>query len=86
MNLSNITFTAAALSDPTRLRMLLTLDRKVVPVGELAAAVGVVPSVGTHHLKRLVEAGLVTARRSGRSTLVRRREDRWRQVCDAFGG
>jgi DNA-binding transcriptional ArsR family regulator len=84
MNLSNITTVAAALADPTRLRMLLALEGRAVPAGELAAGVGVVASVGTYHLAKLVEAGLVTTSRRGRQTLVRLRRERWRQVVEAL--
>ena len=86
MNVTTVCITAAALADPTRIRMLLSLDGKAVAVGELAAAVGVVPSVGTHHTRILEDAGFVVTRYRGRRKMVRRVEARWRQVLDGLGG
>ena len=81
---STITTTAAALADPTRLRLLLLLHEGGLPVGELADALGITASVGTYHVNKLVAVGLVVTQRRGRKTLVRRRHDRWRQVMSAF--
>jgi len=79
-----LTTIASALSDATRIRLLLLLEERTLSVGELAAALDVVPSVVCHHLKPLLEAGLVRTVRRGRRTLVRRQHARWRQVLGAF--
>ena len=53
------------LSDPTRVRLLLLLDREELSVAELAAITQLAqPRVSTH-LSRLKEAGLVSDRRDG---------------------
>ena len=85
MNPSTIASTAAALSDITRLRLLLALDDGGLPVGELASVLSVVPSVVSFHVGKLVDAGLVTTIRKGRRTVVRREHRRWRQIMSAFG-
>jgi len=85
MTPTSITKTAAALADPTRLRLLLLLHEVGLPVGKLAEALSVVPSVASFHVTKLEAVGLVVTQRRGRRTLVRRRHDRWRQVMLAFG-
>lgn len=85
MDLLELRLAAAALSDVTRLRLLLFLDHRAVPVGDLARALEVVPSVASFHVAKLMQAGLVGTTRRGRRVLVRRRQDRWRQACAAFG-
>ena len=53
------------LADPTRIRLLLLLDREELSVAELAAITQLAqPRVSTH-LAKLREAGLVTDRRDG---------------------
>ena len=53
------------LADPTRVRLLLLLDREELSVAELAAITQLAqPRVSTH-LSRLKEAGLVSDRRDG---------------------
>ena len=53
------------LADPTRVRLLLLLDREELSVAELAAITQLAqPRVSTH-LSRLKEAGLVADRRDG---------------------
>lgn len=53
------------LSDPTRVRLLLLLDREELSVAELAGVMQLAqPRVSTH-LSRLKEAGLVSDRRDG---------------------
>jgi len=85
MNPVTITNTAAALSDITRLRLLLALHDGGLAVGELANVLAVVPSVVSFHVGKLVDAGLVTTTRKGRRTVVRREHGRWHQVMSAFG-
>ncbi len=74
---------AAAVADPTRLRMLLHLDRPVC-VGRLAATVDITSSVASYHVALLEEAGFVATERSGRRTFVRRIERRWLAITAAL--
>lgn len=71
---------ASAVADPTRLRALFSLGDGPLTVGELASTVGVTQAAASRHVRRMVEAGLVTAERRGRCTIVRRREHRWALV------
>ena len=55
----------AAMAEPHRLLILRQLRRGPRTAGYLARALGVAPSLASHHLTALVEAGLVTRRRAG---------------------
>lgn len=54
-----------ALSDPNRLKMVKLLQRKVMCVCEIQAALGLAQSTASKHLKILEEAGLITYRKEG---------------------
>jgi hypothetical protein len=54
-----------ALSDATRLRLIGLLAQKEMSVEELAATLEVSPSTVSHHLSKLGELDLVTARAEG---------------------
>jgi len=54
-----------ALAEPHRLLILRQLRRGPRTAGYLARALGIAPSLASHHLMALVEAGLVTRRRTG---------------------
>ncbi len=56
----------AALSDPTRLRLLLALRGGELCACQLIGLVGLAPSTVSKHLALLREAGLVAARKDGR--------------------
>ena len=86
MDLQAATQHLRLLSDPTRVRLLLLLDREELSVAELAAITQLAqPRVSTH-LARLKEAGLVSDRRDGvfvyyriaRNTGDKALEDLWR--------
>lgn len=64
-----------ALADPTRRAILDRLRAGPRAVGELAAALPVSQPAVSQHLAVLREAGLVTARRSGRRSLYRLRPE-----------
>jgi len=65
MDLQAATQHLRLLADPTRVRLLLLLDREELSVAELAAITQLAqPRVSTH-LARLKEAGLVSDRRDG---------------------
>ncbi|MDB4874525.1 MAG: transcriptional regulator [Gemmatimonadetes bacterium] len=54
-----------ALGDPTRQVIFERLARRPMPVGKLAAGLGVTRPAVSQHLKVLKHAGLVTARQEG---------------------
>jgi ArsR family transcriptional regulator len=56
-----------ALSDATRSRMLLVLERNELTVGEICAVMQLPQSTVSRHLKTLSDAGWVTSRREGTS-------------------
>jgi DNA-binding transcriptional ArsR family regulator len=76
--------TAAAVADPTRLRMLSALHGGPLSVGQLGSSVGITSSVATYHVHRLGDAGLVATERHGRTTLVHRIERRWAAIVRAL--
>ena len=53
------------LAEPHRLLVLRHLRRGARSAGFLAHAIGMPPSLASHHLSVLAEAGLVTRRRKG---------------------
>lgn len=55
----------AALAEPHRLLILRQLRRGPRTAGYLSRALGIAPSLASHHLTALVDAGLVTRRRAG---------------------
>ncbi len=54
-----------ALADANRLKIIGLLAQRGYSVEELAALLGIKPPTVSHHLSRLAEAGLVTARAEG---------------------
>ena len=56
-----------ALSDPTRCRMLLLLEKHELTVSELCSVLQLLQSTVSRHLKTLADDGWVTSRRDGTS-------------------
>jgi ArsR family transcriptional regulator, arsenate/arsenite/antimonite-responsive transcriptional repressor len=54
-----------AASDPTRVKILKMLQRRVMCVCEVQAALSTAQSTASKHLKILEEAGLITASKDG---------------------
>lgn len=54
-----------SLSDPTRVKMLKLLEKKMLCVCELQTALGIAQSTTSKHLKLLEDAGLVTSKKDG---------------------
>jgi ArsR family transcriptional regulator, arsenate/arsenite/antimonite-responsive transcriptional repressor len=54
-----------ALSDPNRVKMIKLLQRKVMCVCEIQAALGLAQSSASKHLKILEDAGLITYAKDG---------------------
>ena len=63
--------TIKLLSDPTRLRILLLLEREELSVAELQEILSTGQSSISTHLSQLRQAGLVEDRRTGKSVLYR---------------
>jgi len=59
----------SALSDPTRSRILLLLDRRELTVSELCGIVQLPQSTVSRHLKALADSGWIAARAEGTSNL-----------------
>lgn len=57
---------AKALSDPTRLRILMALRGQELCVCEVIALIGLAPSTISKHLSLLHQAGLISSRKLGR--------------------
>ncbi len=54
-----------ALSDPSRVRIVKMLQKRVMCVCEITVALGVAQSTASKHLKILEDAGLITSRKEG---------------------
>jgi DNA-binding transcriptional ArsR family regulator len=64
---TDLTVVGAMLAEPARAKVLLALaDGRSLPASVLAAEAGVAASTASHHLARLVDAGLITAAARGR--------------------
>jgi biotin operon repressor len=63
-----------ALADKNRLKIVGVLAQKETSVEELAVVLGISPSTVSHHLSKLAEIGLVTARVDGYYNLYRLEE------------
>lgn len=74
MNIEISAHQLEALGKPTRLRIFRVLVRAGddgLPVGRLQARVGIAASTLSHHLKRLVNAGLITQERQATTLICR---------------
>ncbi|MBS9477066.1 ArsR/SmtB family transcription factor [Ancylobacter radicis] len=74
MNLEIASRQLEALGNPTRLQIYRTLVRAGpagLPVGGLQERIGIAASTLSHHLKRLVETGLVTQERHATTLICR---------------
>ena len=74
---------ARVLADPRRFAILQQIAAATValPCSALAAQREVTRATISHHLKELVEAGLVDAKREGRVMLLTFHRDLWRAYC-----
>ncbi|WP_425106402.1 ArsR/SmtB family transcription factor [Ancylobacter sp.] len=74
MNLEKAARQLESLGNPTRLQIYRTLVRAGhagLPVGGLQERIGIAASTLSHHLKRLVETGLVTQERQATTLICR---------------
>ena len=73
----------ALLSDPTRVRMIYALvDAGELCVCDLAATIGATESATSHQLRQLRLAGLVRARKQGRTVYYRVSDSHIRLLLD----
>ncbi|WP_251862941.1 winged helix-turn-helix domain-containing protein [Achromobacter sp. Marseille-Q4962] len=71
-DLSSVSAAAFLVADPTRAAMLMVLlDGRALPAGELARAAGVTAQTASSHLSRLLEGGLVEVEAEGRHRYYR---------------
>jgi ArsR family transcriptional regulator, arsenate/arsenite/antimonite-responsive transcriptional repressor len=72
----------AALGNPTRLKIYLLLARSAdgLPVGRLQARLDAAASTLSHHLKALIEAGLIHQTRHGTTLICRIDRSRMREL------
>src|SRR5438876_9931762 len=83
----------SALSDPTRSRILLLLDRRELTVSELCGIMQLPQSTVSRHLKALADSGWIAARAEGTSNLYTMTRDEldasarrlWTLVRDQVG-
>ena len=69
-NTGGVTFDQVfkAIGDPHRLQILMLLLENEMSAGEILKALDIVQSTLSHHMKSLVDAGVVTASRHGKWT------------------
>lgn len=66
MNRAEIEKISKALTDETRLMIFEAIaERKRMNCGDIASLQGVTPATVSHHLKTLLDAGLIACRRDG---------------------
>ena len=75
----------AVLAEPHRLLILRQLRRGPLSAGELAEAVGIAPSLASHHLSTMVNAGLISRRRSGNYVCYEAQAARLQTLFDKVG-
>ncbi|MEM6678927.1 MAG: metalloregulator ArsR/SmtB family transcription factor [Pseudomonadota bacterium] len=83
MNDAEIAPALAALGHEARLglfRLLVRAGPEGLMIGEIQAHLGIAPSTLAHHLRALVEVGLVSQEKRGRSVINRADFDRMRAV------
>jgi ArsR family transcriptional regulator, arsenate/arsenite/antimonite-responsive transcriptional repressor len=66
MNMQNFINIMSALSDPNRLRLLMSLSKRELCVCNLVEFIGLADSTVSKHMSILRQAGLVDARKKGR--------------------
>jgi len=73
------------LAEPHRLLVLRHLRRGARSAGFLAQAVGMEPSLASHHLAVLADAGLVTRRRKGHYICYAANRDGFKDLYQKLG-
>lgn len=75
----------SVLAEPHRLLVLRHLRRGARSAGFLAQAVGMEPSLASHHLSVLAQAGLVTRRRKGHFICYAANRERVKELHQRLG-
>jgi ArsR family transcriptional regulator len=75
----------SVIAEPHRLLVLRHLRRGARSAGFLAQAVGMEPSLASHHLAVLADAGLVTRRRKGHFICYAANRDRMKELHQRLG-
>ncbi len=78
--------TFAALADPSRRRVIETLQRGEQPVNDIVAALDIEQSGVSRHLRILLEAGFVQVRPEGQLRLYSLRPEPFREMDEWLGG
>ena len=73
------------LAEPHRLLVMRHLRRGARSAGFLAQAVGMEPSLASHHLSVLADAGLVTRRRKGHFVCYAANRERMKELHQRLG-
>jgi ArsR family transcriptional regulator, arsenate/arsenite/antimonite-responsive transcriptional repressor len=86
MKIEEVAKISKALGDQTRLHIFeLIASRKETPCGKLAGVEKVTPATISHHLKILLEAGLIECRREGQFVFNRVNAGRVREYTRSLG-
>jgi DNA-binding transcriptional ArsR family regulator len=72
------------LSNPSRLLILRTLERREVSVGELAEKIGATLQNTSQHLRLMKDKGVVEARREGQTIFYRIAESQIGKTCKSI--
>lgn len=83
MDIIEATSVLAALAQPTRLqafRLLVTHEPHGLPAGDVARTLDIPQNTSSSHLAILVNAGLASSERNGRSITYRADLDRFREL------
>ena len=70
------------MGDPSRLRIILACLDQPTPVGQLAEALGLSPSLVSHHLRLLRAARVLRGRRQGKQVFYSAADDHIRRVIE----
>lgn len=65
-----------AFSDPTRIRILMALEKAELCVHDIGSLMGLPQPTVSHHLKALRQLGIVQCRKSGKMTLYSIKDNR----------
>lgn len=79
---ASVAATLRALANPSRLRILATLQAGPATVGQLTESVGMEQSAVSHQLRLLRDQGFVTAERDGRHMEYRLYDDHIGELID----
>jgi ArsR family transcriptional regulator, arsenate/arsenite/antimonite-responsive transcriptional repressor len=80
-NQQTVILIAKVLTNPTRLRMLEYLERsKMAMCSSFTRMIGLSQPQASRHLKKMLEAGIVTKERIGKTWIYQLDQEKWRVV------